>query len=97
MPRPPITNHTDAIAVMLGDPDERLIQTHTPEGTTWHLERDRRAVAPAVVALLRHDAHTAIQGHLVAVVAGLLPDADLAQAYAWRRPTFCDVTKNTRC
>jgi len=86
MSRPTITDPDDVLAVLAADPAERVIRTHIEGGSEWHLERDRRQVADAVVELLRRGGPLLerYDGQLVPVADGLLPGAAMAQTFIWR-------------
>ncbi|QCO04872.1 hypothetical protein [Azospirillum argentinense] len=86
MSRPNITDPADVLSILTADPAERIIRTHVPGGSEWHLERDRREVAGEVVALLRQGGPLLerFPGRLVPVADGLFPEPHLAQSFIWR-------------
>lgn len=85
-PRPPIENPDELLSHLRRDPLERVIRTHTPNGSEWHLERDRRQVAGDLIDLFRAGGALLARfgGRLAPVADGLFPGAAMAQTYIWR-------------
>lgn len=83
---PQTMSAASAISMLAADADERIVATHTAQGTRWHFLRARHEIPASVfaelVAGLRPAGKGAKGGRLVAADDGLIPE--VSQTWAWQ-------------